>query len=547
MSVRELTVDVVCIGSGIGGLSAAISAAEAGLEAIVLEKTEQVGGVTAYSMGGLWVAPNVHQRELGLEDSVDNVRKYMQFLAADYADENLLNVYLERGPEILEYFHEKIGLRTKIIRGYSDYYYPFAEGSTAEGRFLEPEPFPAKQLGDWAPRTRLSPHVPYGLTLEDMGRAGGPGSVQHWDYALMQKRLENDERCLGPALAAYFVKGALDKGVELWTESPATGLTMDQGRVTGVRSATPEGEVLIHARRGVVIATGGYDWNEDFARYYEHWPEFKTSLFPGVEGDHLVLGSAAGAMTAAIPSSGMPMQLGFALPGEEHEGKPLYRLAFLEYGLPHAILVDDTGQRFADESFYRDVLTKIHGFSGHNQKVRHWPVWVIFDQQHRDKYPFGSAMPGTDLPEGFATTANSLEQLAEKTGIDAAGLTKTVERFNGFCQTGQDEDFQRGSFPWSHRMCGDTTVKPNPNLGPIQQAPFYAVQLTVVGAGNASAGLKINETAQVINAKNEPIPGLYAAGNSVAYLDLGRGYQSGMANIRGMIQGYLAGVHCAAD
>src|SRR6201996_923620 len=231
----DLEADIVAIGSGIGGLSAAITAHDHGASGLVLERSEQVGGVTALSMGEVWVAGNHHAAALGIEDSVESGFRYLKRLAMGYGSDLAILNKVVHARHALRYFEERIGLRMEVIRNCPDYYYRTTNDSVAEGRMLEVVPFPGASLGDWQPKTRLSPQMPYGLTHHDMFTRGGVANLMKWDFELKGERLSKDERCLGPGLAAYFVKGALDRGIPMLTGASAEELIGDGGRIVGVR------------------------------------------------------------------------------------------------------------------------------------------------------------------------------------------------------------------------------------------------------------------------------------------------------------------------
>ncbi|HEY3364125.1 MAG TPA: FAD-binding protein [Symbiobacteriaceae bacterium] len=541
----DLEVDLVAVGSGIGGLSAAIAGHDAGLKTVVLEKSGKLGGVTAYSFGEVWVGENYLETAAGIADSQAEAATYIRWLSAGHNEDDLTRCYVENSPVAARYFAEKAGIRFKIIKDFADYYYPEGPGAKPQGRFLEVEPFPGKELGDWAPRTRLSPYVPSGITHDEMFAWGGAASMSTWDFGAWGARLQEDIRTLGPGLAAAFVKPVLDRQIPIYTETPATELIIEDGRVIGVKAEKQGEAFFIQARGGVVLATGGYDWHREMAHYYEHFPEWNTGSPPSVTGDNLILAGEAGAIVASVPTVAMPTMLGIHIPGEEQEGQPLYRFTLSEPGLPHAILVNREGKRFADESFYRAFITAVRTFDGATQTYPNWPCYLILDQNHRDKYPLGSIPPGAAVPAELAVQGNTLGELAEKLGIAPAGLEETVRTYNQYCETGDDPEFRRGQYPWSRFMVGDLNVKPNPTMGPLLKPPFYGIRPTIVNAGINAAGLKINTNAQVLSLRGQAIPGLYAAGNAVAYLDMGSGYQSGFANGRGMTYGYLAALHAA--
>ncbi len=546
----ELETDFVSIGSGIGGLSGAITAVNEGLKAVIFEKSDLVGGITAFSFGEVWIGNSHVEKRVGLPDSFEDTVNYLNFLSSGFAVKENQDSFLYNSPLAAEYFEKEGVVRWKIIKDFADYYFPKAPGAKAQGRFLEVEPFPAKTLGEWQSRTRLSPHVPYGLTHDDMFGRGGPASMQTWDYDMMNERLEADERCLGPGLAASFIKGALDRKIPIYTQSPVEEIISDaDGNVIGVRAKRDGKDFYVRARKGVLVATSGYDGNKEFARYYEALPEWETATIASTTaGDNLRLSGELGAATVGVPQSGMAILIGFHIPGEkQQDGSPLYRLVITEPGLPHAMLVNQNGKRFSDESFYRDVISAMRLYDGQKQTFPNFPCYLIVDQRHRNKYPMGSLLPGQSFPEGFGVTAKTIRELGEKLEIDQNNLESTVDHFNEMASKGIDDDFHRGEFPWSNFMAGDLNNKPNPNLGSIENPPFYGIRLTVVGVGINSFGLKINDQAQVINSKGNPIVGLYAAGNAAAYLDTGAGYQSGFANTRGMTYGWLAAKHVAGN
>jgi len=538
--------DVVAIGSGGGGLCAAITAHDHGASAVVLERTDQVGGVTAYSMGEVWIPGNHLAAELGLKDSPESGYRYVKRLSMDYGHDTAILNQAIHAPVALKYFEEKIGLKMIAVRHLPDYYYPHVEDSTPEGRCLEAQPFPAATLGEWQFKTRVSPHVPYSMTHDEIFDNGGLANMINWDYSKMAERLEKDERCAGPGLAAYFVKGALDRNIPLLTGVNVEELVMDGDRVAGVRATKDGQDFYVKANRGVVIAVSSYERQPDFAKTLGHQLNPKSMVMPSVDGAHLRLAGAAGARVARVPDVAM---LGFHVPGEEQEeGIPLVRGALPFLGLPHTILVNSAGKRFSNEAFYRSVYWALDTIDGATQTHPNFPCWAVLDSQAREKYPFGSVMPGQEMPAELGVSANTLEELAEKVGIDAAGLAATVNTFNGYCEEGVDPDFKRGTYPWGALMCGDPSRKPNANMGPLLKPPFYAIRLhRMAGGGICAAGLMTDRHCRVVGWDDKPIEGLYAAGNSVARLDNGAVMQSGMTNARGMTHGYLAGRHAAGS
>lgn len=540
----DLEADLVSIGSGIGGLSAAITARALGLSALVLERSDQVGGVTALSQGQTWVPGNHLAAELGIEDSPDSGFRYLKRLAMDYgSDVAMLNLAVH-AREALSYFEETIGLKMRVIRDCPDYYYGLNNDCVAEGRLIEVEPFAGASLGEWQERTRLSPHVPYALTSQDIADAGGLASMTKWDYELMGKRIANDERCAGSGLAAYFVKGALDHGVPLHIGMSVEQLVGDGNRIVGVRAVKDGTDIFVKANRGVVIAVSSFERRQDYNKTLAHQLNVQSMVPSTVDGANFRLAGPAGARIAIVPEISA---LGFQVPGEEDtEGLGMWRPAMPVIGLPHIIVVNRQGKRFGNEAFYREIYYAVDHIDGATQTHPNFPCWIVCDSQAREKYAIGSIMPGQDWPEGLGVVANSIEELARKAGIDGQGLTETVTRFNENALAGEDPDFRRGTHAWSAWMTGDKTHKPNPNLGPLVKPPFYAIEQTRLGPTAIPAtGLLTDHHSRVVGWDDKPIEGLYAAGNSVARMETGAVMQSGISNARGMTYGWLAGRHAA--
>lgn len=540
----DVEVDFVSIGSGIGGLAGAITARDHGLSAIVLEKSGLVGGVTAYSYGEVWAPANHLQAERGIEDSLESGIRYVEWLSMGFGDREMIRNYLVHVPIVLKYFEERIGVRWAIIPDFSDYYWPQHEDSVREGRFLEVLPFPASTLGEWQQLTRTTPHAPYGLTHDDMFSQGGVANLANWDFGLMGERLEKDERCLGPGLAASFVKGALDRDIPFHLETAAVELISDGRRVIGVRAEQAGQEVLLGARCGVLIAAGAYDGNPAMDHLFDHRDGLVSAVPPTVTGDSLRLAGALGAKVSQVPT---PDFLGYHIPGEEQDGQPLWRASLLEAGLPHTMVVNRAGRRFGDEAFYRSLGHATNTVRAEDQTQPNFPCWLVFDSQYQAKYPFGSVLPGQEYPDGMVVQADTVSELAAKIGVDPGGLADQVEKFNEYARQGVDHDFHRGERSWSQFLCGDRANEPNACLGTLEQGPFYAIRQARIGTGMVAAGIVGDIHGRVVNWEDQPIDGLYVAGNAMARMDNGAGYQSGMMNGRGMVFGHLAARHAAGD
>jgi 3-oxosteroid 1-dehydrogenase len=538
----DIEADVVAIGSGIGGLAAAITAHDNGAKALVLERADKVGGVTALSMGEVWVAGNHHERDLGIEDSPESGFRYLQRLSMGYGSDLAILNKVIHAPIALKYFEDNIGLKMEVIRDCPDYYYGHTNDSVAEGRMLEVAPFPAATLGEWQSKTRQSPHMPSGLSHHDMFKAGGTANILKWDFGLMAERLSNDERCLGPGLAAYFVKGVIDRGIPMHTGANVQELIADGTRVVGVRMTKDGRDVFVKANRGVVIAVSSFERNQYYNKTLAHQLEQGSMVFSTIDGANFRLAGPLGARYARVPDI---TSLGFVIPGEEDdEGAPLWRSVLPVIGQPHTIVVNRKGKRFGNEAFYRSFYYLIDIIDGGNQTHPNFPCWAIIDSQAREKYPFGGIMPGQDWPKGLGIIADSVAELAGKMGIDAEGLETTIANFNANAERGEDPEFGRGTHPWSAWICGDPFNKPHPNLGALVKPPFYAVELRRMGgSGIPSAGLLSDHHCRSLGWDEKPIEGLYVVGNSAARMETGAVMQSGISNARGMTQGYLAALH----
>lgn len=537
----DLETDVVAVGSGLGAISAAIVARDLGRDVVVLEKAPKLGGVCGYGGGEVFVPNNHKMRELGIEDSDEAGRKYFEFLSAGFADPELMDTLLSNCKDAIEYMEQKAGVRWLAVEGLPDYYFPKVEGAHSGGRYLSVELFDGSTLGAMQDKTwPMTPHIPPGVLHREMYAWGGLARVTEWDYELIGKRISEDQRSFGPGMMAYFIKAAMiDREIPAYLETPVRELVTEDGSVIGVRAEREGRDFFVRARRGVVLAIGGYDHNKELALQYEAMLDWNSACPPYLDGDNIVMGGEIGAAIAAVPPTNLAMFYGYNIPGEEAEGKPLFRASW-ECGVPHAIWVNRKGERFCDEATYKDYQARLRSWDGQTQQMPNIPPTLIFDQNYRDRYPLGSYMPGQELPKELVETADTPRALAEKLGIDADGLERTLARFNPPAKNGEDPDFGRGSFAWSVRLVGDMSYK-NPCVGPLDKPPYYGVRLVPVSVGINSHGLKTDVNGQVVHQRGHAIPGFYAVGNSAALRDLGGGYQSGSSNMRAITWGYIAG------
>jgi 3-oxosteroid 1-dehydrogenase len=298
----------------------------------------------------------------------------------------------------------------------------------------------------------------------------------------------------------------------------------------------------IAARKGVVLATGGYEWNEELMRDFDPLPRLEPLSPPSLTGDGFIMGAEIGAAIRRIQNN-LNLMLGFALvPDEPSTGPILCMAGISEMCSPHTMVVNRKGERFADESYFQSVVPALRKFDTLSHSYANLPCYLIFDAQYAGNYALAHLPVGSKVPDSVAH-ANSVKELARELLIDGDVLERTVARFNGFAASGRDEDFHRGELRWGLAKSTDTN-RPNRSLGAIEKAPFYGLELHP-SLGTSSAGLLTNEHGQVMHQRRRPIPGLYASGVVAARTELGAGYQAGLNLASGMTFSYLAVQHMA--
>ena len=534
----DITVDVLCAGSGAGGCAAALVAAELGLEPLLVEKGDLLGGATAYSYGGLWAGKTHVAARAGFEDSLDQAAAYMRFVASGFELPENLAAYIEWAPRVLEAY-EAMGLRFQVIP-VPDHHYPHAPGSAPGGRTLEAEPVDEAELGQWQGQLVASPYLPRGVAWTDMVAWGGIGNTRNWPAHELADPGRKRRYAAGQALVAQLLRGLEQRHVRVLRRARVERLTSEGGAVTGAVVSVDGGEQLIRARRGVVLATGGYESNPTLARRLEGLPGF-ASMFPRtIEGDGLIAGSELGAALYRVPVN-LILMLGYMVP-EAAAGEVFRAAAITEMAYPHTIVVNRGGRRFADESQFQNMAPVVHQFDDRTHQYRNLPCFLIFDSQFAATYSFAGAPDGTAIPEWVARE-HSWGALADRLGLDAAQLESTVSGFNQAAARGDDPEFGRGSSRWANASAGDMSHQPNPNLGPLDTPPYYGLELRPTC--QSSAGLLTNELGQVMHLRGQPIAGLYGCGNVTAPTHFGSGYQAGFTLMGSLTFAYRAVQHAA--
>ncbi|MFE0023931.1 3-oxosteroid 1-dehydrogenase [Amycolatopsis sp. NPDC059021] len=544
--------DVVVVGSGAAGMTAALAAAHLGLDVVVVEKASRYGGSTARSGGGVWIPGNHALRAAGIDEPPERAREYLSSIVGDVVPAERREAYLARGPEVLQFVCEHSPLRFRWVRDYSDYH-PEAPGGRSGGRSVEPAaldgrvlgpelanlepPYSAPPLGvpltqaDYRWLSLIARHPRGILRLFGLGMRWLAGRVRG------QRQL-----VMGQALAAGLRAGLQRANVGVWLDTPLLDLRTEGDKVTGVLVRRDGVESLLHARRGVILACGGFEHNEEMRTKYQRAPigtewtvGAKANTGDGITAG-LKLGAALDLMDDAWWGPSMPLT-----------GGPWFALA--ERSRPGCLMVDARGERFVNES--APYVEAVHAMYGEGDGPgEHIPTWLVFDQRYRDRYMFTGLGPRQPLPgrwfkAGIAAKASTLAELAERIDVPAEALTSTVSRFNGFARRGVDEDFHRGRSAYDHYY-GDPRNRPNPSLGPLDRAPYYAVKI-VPGDLGTKGGLLTDEHARVLREDGSVIAGLYAAGNTSAAV-MGRTYAGPGATIGpAMVFGYLAAERLAHE
>jgi len=529
--------DVVVVGSGGAGLTAAIVAHDAGASVAIIEKAKVVGGTTAVSGGVVWVPNNHHMPEVGIEDSRDDALEYMTRLADGRSDNSLVELFLDTAPQMIRYLEEKAGLEFSSLERYPDYHPEFAGGRPG-GRSLDPGLFNTNELGEHKNKLRRSPV--FGMTAMTVGEATEWGVFSNpaaLPFKLLGERYQQGLVCYGGSLVGRMFKALIERNLMPMLSSAGKELIVEEGRVIGI-VVEKDGELIrIGARHGVVLASGGFEWNKELNVQFLGGQLTHPNSPPGNDGDGLRMAMSVGADLANMSEAWWCPSV--VIPDEQYDGVQLNRGDFATRSLPHSVIVNRKGHRFVNEAHnYNDMMKPFFNFDPVDYDRPNLPAWIVFDQAYMNKYALQTYVPGMPIPT-WVTKADSLGELATKIEVDAQGLKDTIKRFNGFAVEGVDKDFRRGESLYDH-FYGDPEHKPNPNLGEVSEAPFYALQV-YPGAIGTKGGAKVNGRSQVLGVDGEPVEGLYAAGNVMAGIT-GPGYPGAGGTIgTAMTFGFIAG------
>jgi 3-oxosteroid 1-dehydrogenase len=554
LPVHDTTVDLLVVGSGTG-MAAALTGAEHGLKVLIVEKSAYVGGSTARSGGALWLPASPILDENDADDTMPRASAYLESVVAGTAPQQRSVEFLAHLRETVEMLRRTTPLRFMWARDYSDYH-PEHPGGTAAGRTCECKPFNASVLGQHRSRLRpgvMKASIPMPTTGADYRWMNLMGRVPRKGLPLIVKRLAQGVGGLllgrhytagGQALAAGLFAGVLRAGIGVWTGTALVRLTTDGTKVTGAVVEHRGRQITVTARRGVVLAAGGFDHS-----MHMRWKFQSESL-----GEHASLGAETNTGDAIRVAQDVGAGIGLMdqawwfpavapLPG----AAPLVMLA--ERSLPGSLIVDQTGKRFSNEaadymSFGQSVIARER--SGNPVET----MWIIFDQQYRNSYVFAAdVFPRMRLPQrwynaGIAHRSNDLAELARMIGVPQSEFQATVSRFNEMSRAGDDSDFHRGRSAYD-RYYGDPTITPNPNLRALDKGPFYAVKMALSDLGTCG-GLRADGRARVLREDGSVVKGLYAIGNTAANA-FGTTYPGAGATIaQGLVYGYIAAKDAAA-
>ncbi|MGF0313459.1 FAD-binding protein [Rhodococcus sp. IEGM1428] len=538
--------DVLVVGSGSSGMTTALAAKHFGLDALLIEKAALYGGSGALSGGNVWIPNNPVNVAAGVRDSKTKARAYLNAIANHDVPQSRVDAFLDYGPEAISFLEQNTHMNHVRVPGYSDYH-PEAPGGDKNGRSIEPVPFDMRKLGSDADLiNRQDIQKPPGglwvktpeyhqltrVTRTWMGKwTALRVGVRTYAYKAMRRQMVS----LGTAGAARLRLSLKEQGIPLWLKAPLVELVMEDGVVLGAKIEKDGKPFTVRTKRGVVLTTGGFEHSEELRQKYGPKPA-STAWTTGLgsnTGDGINVGVSVGGTLDLMDDAwwGPVVMTG---------GGPFFLLA--ERSLPGSIVVNGAGKRFVNESTpYQDFVPKV--YEGEETGVSHVPAYLVFDNRHRTRYPFMVTPPRQKLPQelfddGVVATAPTVEQLAKKIGIEASSLRATIDRFNGFVDSGRDLDFGRGDSIYDHYF-GDPTVKPNPNLEKLEEGPFFAVKIWPGDVGT-KGGLVCDERSRVLHENGEPIAGLYAAGNASASM-MGKAYPGPGGTIGPAITfGYLA-------
>ena len=542
--MNDATYDVVVVGSGAAGLTAAVTASLRGAEkVIVFEKGDLIGGTTAWSGGQVWIPNNPHMPEVGIEDSREKALTYIMSLSRDMLDESLIESYVDAGPAMVTFLEKHTPVQFYAVQGMPDYHPEFPGGSVEGGRTIECPLYPFQELGEGEHKVTPSPYFANpNITMSETPLGKAIPEIPSKEE--LRRRSEENERGCGQALIGRLLRACLDQNIEIRTGCGVKELIVEEDQVRGVEVETSQGLQKIRATKGVVLASGGFDWDEDLRRSFLRGPMTHPVSMETTTGDGLRMSMKAGAMLSNMREAWW-IPVAVVSTEENSMGRVLING---QRTLPHSIMVNRHGKRFTNEAAnYNAFGAAFHVEDVSKFEYQNLPCWLIFDGTYAEQYGFrvASGVEGKGVAD-WVTRAQSPEELADLLGIDGKNLRSSIERWNTHCENSHDPDFGRGDSAFD-RWWGDPHRKGqrDATLGPLTKPPYYAVEIKS-GCLGTKGGPKVDKYARVLNIEGEAIRGLYAAGN-VMGSPFGMTY-GGPGGTLGpaMVFGYLAANHAVS-
>lgn len=556
MSFEEC--DVLVIGSGVGGMAVAATAATLGLSVHIAEKEAYYGGTSAWSGGWMWVPRNPLAVAGGISEDLADPLNYLRHELGEHFDEQRVMAFLTQAPKMVEFFRTRTSVQFVDGNLMPDFHGK-TPGAVRGGRSVCAAPFDGREMGEHIRHLRPPLDI---MSLWGMGIASG-ADMRHFmnamrslsSFCYVTKRVLRHWRDLlvhgrglhlvnGNALVARLAKTAFDHGAKMHVSTPAVALVRDGERIAGAIVVQQGQRRFIRARRGVVLAAGGFphdkERREALFRFPEHWSAAPLSN----TGDGLRLGESAGGVVRkdlVSQAAWAPVSL-----VRRRDGTTGHFPHLIERGKPGIISVMANGKRYTNEAnSYYDMMTDLFNATPAGQQPR---AWLLCDSRFIRRYSLGAAKPSPmplfgHVRSGYLKKAATIRKLAQRCGIDPDALRATVSEFNIHAREGHDPLFHRGDTRYNE-VQGDAAHKPSPNVAPIEHGPFYAVEILPGSLGTFS-GLRTNATAQVLAEDGNVIPGLYAGGNDMSSVMEGYYPSGGITLGPAMTFGYIAGHHLA--